>query len=99
VIDLRPEHLALVREILQRRVPSAEVWVFGSRVQGTAKPHSDLDLAIISDAPLEGALLAELAEDFSDSDLPMRVDLVDWATTSERFREIIRNNYAVIQPE
>ena len=78
-----------VSAILRRYLPNNEVWAFGSRVKGNAKPYSDLDLAIISDTPLPLALLAEVAEAFSESDLPWKVDLVDWATTSERFRQVI----------
>lgn len=97
MIDLRPEHLEIVLRILRQRIPDREVWVFGSRARGTKKPHSDLDLAIIGDTAFSGILLADLAEDFSESDLPFRVDLVDWATTSEEFREIIRKEYDVLQ--
>lgn len=78
-----------VSAILQRYLPNNEIWAFGSRVKGNAKPFSDLDLAIISDTSLPLALLAEVAEAFSESDLPWKVDLVDWATTSERFRQVI----------
>lgn len=98
MIDLRPEHLQIVREILRRRVPDVEVWVFGSRSRGAAKPHSDLDLALIGQVPLDGTLLTDLAEDFSESDLPFRVDVVDWAGADERFREIIRRNYVRLPP-
>lgn len=88
-----------VSAILQRYLPQYEVWVFGSRVKGNAKPYSDLDLAIISDTPLPLALLAEVAEAFSESDLPWKVDLVDWATTSERFRQVITGQKLVIKTE
>lgn len=46
MIDLRPDLLAMVHEILARYVPEAEVWAFGSRTTGTAKKHSDLDLVV-----------------------------------------------------
>jgi predicted nucleotidyltransferase len=46
VLDLRPDQLQIVQHILQRRVPTFDVWAFGSRVKGTAKPYSDLDLAV-----------------------------------------------------
>lgn len=78
-----------VSSILQRFLPENEVWAFGSRVYGNPKPYSDLDLAIISQQPIPLPLLAEVAEAFSESDLPWKVDLVDWATTSERFRQVI----------
>lgn len=86
-----------VSAILQRYLASYPVWAFGSRVNGTPKPYSDLDLAIISEQPLPLSLLAEVAEAFSESDLPWKVDLVDWATTSERFRQVIEQQKLVLQ--
>ena len=85
-----------VSAILRRYLPNNEVWAFGSRVKGNAKPYSDLDLAIITDTPLPLALLAEVAEAFSESDLPWKVDLVDWATTSERFRQVIAEQKLIL---
>lgn len=75
--DIQPEHLALVRAILQRHVPQYDVWAFGSRVQGRAKVHSDLDLVIMTDRPLALDVVAALADDFAESDLPWKVDIVD----------------------
>jgi predicted nucleotidyltransferase len=49
-----------------------EVSVFGSRVEGTAKACSDLDLAVISDAPLPLRISAGQTDDFAGSDLPRR---------------------------
>jgi type I restriction enzyme S subunit len=38
-----------------------------------------------------------LREDFSESDLPWRVDIVDWATTSEAFRRVIEQDKVMVQ--
>jgi len=73
------------------------VWAFGSRVSHRAYPFPDLDLAIISDQPLDFGLLGDMREAFSLSDLPIKVDLLDWASVTENFRDIIRNQYEVIQ--
>ncbi len=96
-IDIRPEHWAIVRDILRRHVPGHEVWAFGSRAKGAAKPYSDLDLAVIGDAPLASAVMAALTDDFSESDLPWKVDVLDWATTSEGFRAMIARDKVVVQ--
>ena len=76
-------------DTLQRHVPRYAVWAFGSRAKGNAKPYSDLDLAIITVRPLPLDVSATLADEFSLSALPWKVDIVDWATTSEAFRGII----------
>lgn len=95
-IDIRPDLWKIVRDILHKHVPQYEVWAFGSRAKGKAKPYSDLDLAIISDTPLSLETTAAMAEEFSESDLPWRVDVVDWATTSESFRKIIEREKIVL---
>lgn len=96
-LTMRPEHWRIVCDILRRHVPQAEVWAFGSRATGTAKPYSDLDLAIVTDQPLPLATRAALVEAFSESDLPWKVDLVDWATTGQPFRRIIERDKLIVQ--
>lgn len=96
LIDIRPDHWAIVRSILQKHVPQYAVWAFGSRARWTAKEYSDLDLAIITDKPLPLSISATLDEDFSESDLPWKVDVVDWASTSDVFRKVIESNKVVV---
>jgi len=81
--------LVIARRILARHVPQYEVWAFGSRAKGTAKEYSDLDMAIITDQPLGLSLRAAISDDFAESDLPIKVDVVDWATTNKAFQRII----------
>ncbi|MCK3658236.1 DNA polymerase beta subunit [Pasteurellaceae bacterium Pebbles2] len=96
-LDLKPEHEQIVRRILQKNVPNDEVWAFGSRTKGTAKPYSDLDLVILSETPLTLSQLAILNEDFSESDLPWKVDVLDWSKLSQNFKDIIQAHYIIIQ--
>lgn len=95
-IDLNPHDLAEVQRILKEYAPQYEVWAFGSRVTWTAKAYSDLDLAIITDKPLSLGTLADLKNAFDESDLSIKVDLVDWATTGDAFREIIKKTAVVL---
>lgn len=76
-IDIRLDHWEIVRDILQRHVPQHEVWAFGSRARWTAKPHSDLGLAVITDQPPPLKISADLSDDLSASALPWKVDVVD----------------------
>lgn len=95
-ISLNPQEETIVREILKAHLPDREVWVFGSRIGDNPKPYSDLDLVIRGEAPPSGILTA-LKEAFEESNLPFQVDVVEWATTSEKFRQIIAANYVTIQ--
>ena len=97
MIDLSPDHLQTVRQILAEYVPACEVRAFGSRVTRSAKAYSDLDLAVVGVTALDRNTLARLKEAFEDSDLPIQVDVLDWQEISQSFREIIAKEYAVLQ--
>ncbi len=89
-IDLPARDQRLVLEILGANLPpQTRVWVFGSRATGRARRYSDLDLAIDAGRRLTLDETATLAETFSDSDLPYRVDVVDWHAINDRFRRVI----------
>ena len=96
-IDVRPDLWEIVYGILQKHVPQYEVWAYGSRAKKTAKPYSDLDLAVITEQPLPLSDRAALLDAFAESDLPWRVDVVDWASTSESFRRIIERDKVAVQ--
>ena len=96
-IDLAAHDLDEVCHVLRAHVPEYQIWAFGSRVKSTAKTYSDLDLAIISEQPLSLTKMASLKEAFDESNLSIRVDIVDWATTSESFRKIIEQDKIIVQ--
>lgn len=87
----------IIRAILRAHVPDCTVWAFGSRATGRAKQYSDLDLAISGNKPLGIDSAAQLAEAFAESDLPYKVDIVDWTRTSESFRKVIERDRVVVQ--
>ena len=97
MINLKPEWLETVKLILAEHVPEFDVLAFGSRVTATVKEFSDLDLVIMTTEPLSIRRLARLKEAFSESDLPIKEDVVDWATTDESFRAIIQKGTEVVQ--
>ena len=97
MIDLKPEYLETVKAILTEHIPEFEVLAFGSRVTGKAKEFSDLDLVIMTQTPLPILRWAKLQEAFSDSSLPIKVDVVDWAAAKAGLREIINRETVVVQ--
>jgi len=100
ILDLLPEWLATVRHILAEHIPEAEVLAYGSRVQGTAHEGSDLDLVgrdpVAPGQPQQS--LAGLREALSSSNLPILVEVLDWAQIPETFRqEILRGGAVLVQ--
>lgn len=97
MVDLRPDLLEKIKSILAAHVPEFEVRVFGSRLKKTEKRYADLDLVIMTEVPLSSLRMAYLREAFSESDLPIKVDILDWAAIGDRFRRIIEEGFEVLQ--
>ncbi|HDH57247.1 MAG TPA: nucleotidyltransferase domain-containing protein [Bacteroidetes bacterium] len=97
MINLEPDCLETVKRILAEHVPEFDVLAFGSRLNPSVKEFSDLDLVVMTNQPLPIRRRARLMEALSESDLPIKVDVVDWATTDENFRAIIRQRMEIVQ--
>lgn len=97
VIDLSPAHRVIVDSILSEHVPGCEVRAFGSRAKWTSGDNSDLDLVVVGEGPLDWMELGRLREAFEESNLPMRVDVLDWHVISDSFRKVIAEDYVVLQ--
>jgi len=95
-IDISADQWRIISAIVKTHLPDKTVWAFGSRVKHTSKPYSDLDLIIIGDDAIPLNVLASLGNAFADSDLPFKVDLLDWATVSQEFRTVIENDHVVL---
>ena len=74
---LTEEQLCSVRAIIDSVLPGAEVWVFGSRATGHARPFSDLDLLLTQPRSLSWLQRADLRDAFEASELPFKVDVVE----------------------
>jgi predicted nucleotidyltransferase len=75
-----------------------EVWAYGSRVKGGAHNGSDLDL-VIRTATLEkvpAEVFLDLKEKIYHSNIPILVDLFDWARLPESFHRNIEMGYEVV---
>ena len=96
-IDLMPEHRAQVLGIIRNRLPSARIWVYGSRAKGRARRYSDLDLMLDDGGePIPLRVMGDLDEDFDESNLPIIVDLHDMALTEARFLERVRKDFRLL---
>ena len=65
-------------------------YVYGSRVKGTARKFSDLDVCYQEDIPL--AVISDIREELEESDLPFIVELVNWKHMRTSFQEMIKGD-------
>ena len=59
-------------------------------MKGTARQFSDLDLCYQEEIPL--SVISRLRKEFTESNLPFEVELVNWKYMRPRFREIIKED-------
>ena len=91
-IDLPPKDRDIVEAILKMHLPpDVKVGVFGSRAKGTARRGSDLDLMIDAGRQLTREEELALTFAFEDSDLPIRVDVVDRHSISDSFWAVVKD--------
>ncbi len=97
-LNLLPRHREELETLLRQHVPDAEVWAYGSRVNGRSHDGSDLDL-VIRGPNLEplGHEYVELLEALEQSNIPMLVQAHDWARLPESFHREIERDYVVMR--
>ncbi len=87
-LDLPEKYKDELMPILQRFAPAHDVLAFGSRIHGKNHPGSDLDIALRDPAdpnkPVEK--MAALRDALSDSNIPIIVDVHDWARLPASFQ-------------
>lgn len=96
MIDVSLSELTIIKKILNKQVPTCEVRVFGSRVKGSKKKYSDLDLAIVCPTKIPREKMHQIKAEFEESELPFRVDILDWQALSKSFQAAIEDQYEIL---
>jgi predicted nucleotidyltransferase len=86
---IRPAQVRTLLDIVHAHFPLVEVRLFGSQARGDARNWSDVDIALVGEGPLEIGAILRLRDALEESDLPFRVDVVDWHRTAPGFREML----------
>jgi len=94
-IDITPQQREIILSLFDSHLPNTEVWVYGSRVKGSARLSSDLDMVVFS-SPEQSTDVFLLKEGLDESDLPFRVDLFVWDEVPEQFRKNIEAEHCVL---
>ena len=96
-LDLPLHYRNQLEKLLREHVPDAEVWAYGSRVNGRSHPGSDLDLVLRSPTLKEcGGGYYDLLEAIEESTIPILVQAYDWARLPESFHREIERNHVVL---
>ncbi len=96
-LGLSDQDLQIILQILAAQLPDRPIYAFGSRALGLARRRSDLDMAVGGTTPLSLRQRALLNLDFEESDLPIKVDIVDLNSITPEFRRRIERDFVMVQ--
>lgn len=89
MLHVLPKHKAELLEILSP-YKEYEMYAYGSRVKGTHRKNSDLDLCFMKDMPWK--TLDDLRDKFSESNLPFFVTIAPWKEFDATFKTLIQKD-------
>ena len=88
MIQLKSRHRIIINNIIAKY--PYQFYAYGSRVKGYAREFSDLDICYKEEIPL--LTLGKIQEDFENSTLPFKVDLINLKWTSKSFQDSIKSD-------
>jgi len=94
-ILIEENHQTIIRSILQAYIRDNLVWIYGSRLKGNPKPHSDVDLVIVDPPHVSEETLSQIKLSLEESDLPYRVDVSLWSQLSAQFKQLVEEKHHV----
>ena len=65
---------------------SYKLFIFGSRAKNVNRKFSDVDLGILGPKPVSSKAIIDIEEQFENSDIPYRIDLVDFYGATDNFK-------------
>ena len=97
-LDLPRRYREQIEALLREHVPGVEVWAYGSRVSGRSHEGSDLDLVLRGPdlKRISSGQLTDLTEALEQSNVPILVQIHDWARLPESFHKEIERGYVVL---
>ena len=88
MIEIQEKYLKIIKSILGKY--SYTFYVYGSRVKKKARKNSDLDLCYKENIPSK--VISDIKEQFEESDIPFKVDIVSWKNMNTTFQKLIEKD-------
>lgn len=89
MIHLDPLHKEYIMTALKPYL-QYDIRAYGSRVKGTHRTLSDLDLCVMK--PMPPCEYAALVEAFEESDVPFFVSVAEWGRLAQHFKDSIQDD-------
>ncbi len=90
--NIKDKYKNIFLDIIHKELPNCKVYLIGSRARSTNRPGADIDLVLDNQKPIYSRTLTHLYINIEDSDIPLFVDLVDFNTASDDFKQSIEKD-------
>ena len=74
----------IIKIIRQHLSANVDIFFFGSRVNGSFRKESDIDVLLKGIAPIDLGILSLVKEELEESDIPFKVDILDYHRCSKK---------------
>ena len=88
LFGLEQKHITLIKNIFEKYLSNklkAKVYIYGSRATGKTKKFSDIDIVLKLKDTETNSIITKLKSDLEESDLPYKIDLVNWHEIAEEY--------------
>jgi len=88
---LNKRYKTILLEIIKKHLPTAKVYLFGSRAIDKEQPGSDIDIALDINCEIPSLTMSKIRNEIEESIVPMKIDLVDMYTAQDELKKDILN--------
>lgn len=88
-LDLDEKYVDFIKNVIESVLDDADIYIFGSRTQGTAQKYSDVDIAVDNKSCINIEDILKLKAIFRNSTFPYKVDIIDLNSADNDFLKII----------
>lgn len=81
--------------LINALIPKAKIYLFGSRARGTNSKWSDIDIALDAGRAIPQLDVAELKDIMTATNLPYKVEIVDFNKVNPIMREAIETDRVI----
>lgn len=92
---VRKEYKEKLLKLINKHLPSAKIYLFGSRATGKHSKTSDIDIAIDNTKKADQYKIASIRLSINELNLPIDVDIVDFHSIPQQMKNRIEKEKIV----
>ncbi|OFW81412.1 MAG: hypothetical protein A2887_03825 [Alphaproteobacteria bacterium RIFCSPLOWO2_01_FULL_40_26] len=95
-INISENDRKILFSLFKKHLPDIKIWAYGSRINHSNRPNSDLDLVAFIEKK-DAAKIADFKEICDESNLTFPIDIHIWNEIPTQFHEVILKNHIQLQ--